>query len=530
MTFELVLATELADDSVKLLQEAPDIVLKIVPPTVSAVREALRSADALIARDDLIVDRDLLEHAPQLKIIAHPTAALTNLDVDAATERGIMVMNTPGIGAVAVAEHTFALILAISRKLVEAHNSMKSGYWLMDRQRQAGVQLRGKTLGVIGLGRVGRQVAQLGVAFGMETLAFDPYLSEEHSDNLRVAWVGLRELLARSDYVTLHIPATQETQRMMNAERISGMKRGAFLINTAHGDAVDEEALATAIRSGHLAGAAVDVFDNEPPYNSPLIGLEGVIHTPHIADNTREAMQDLSIQVVQQVLDALRDIDYRNVVNMPLAPGVDYESIRPYLRLAERIGHLISVLTRYPVRRLAVEYRGADVTNLVKPLTVAMLKGLLQPILGDEVGYINAPVVASQRGIQVTQIKGLKTGDYANLVSCQVTLEDGEEIVMAGTLLDRKEPHIMQINEYRMNFVPEGHLLLMGSSDKPGVIGRVGTLMAENHINIASWHTGRAEPGGNTLTVLTLDTPLPEALLNELRAQDFVRHAHQVKL
>jgi D-3-phosphoglycerate dehydrogenase len=261
-----------------------------------------------------------------------------------------------------------------------------------------------------------------------------------------------------------------------------------------------------------------------------LIGLDHVIHTPHIGDNTLEAAQDLSCQIVEQVLDALRAKDYRNVVNMPFLPGTPYEDALPYLKLAEYMGAVLHTLSRFPVRRVDVEYRGVEVDGLVKPLTVALLKGLLAPILGETVNYINAPVLAAERGLQIMQTKGLKTHDYTNLVSCQVTLEDGEEIIMAGTLLDHKEPHIVQINEYRMNFVPEGHLLMIGSHDTPGVIGRVGTLLADNKVNIASWQTGRAEPGGHTLTVLSLDEDLPADVLDKLCQLDFIRHAHQLKI
>ena len=308
------------------------------------------------------------------------------------------------------------------------------------------------------------------------------------------------------------------------------MKAGARLINTSHGTIVDEDALAHVLKDGHLSGAAVDVYREEPPYGSPLIGMENVIHTPHIGDNTVEATQDLSMQIVRQVLDALRGVDYRNVVNLPFVPGLNFETARPYMTLAERIGALIHTLARNPVRRIAVEYRGDDIIGLIKPITVALLKGLLAPVVGESVNYINAPVLAAERGIQITQAKGLKTGDYTNLVSCQVTLEDGEEIIMSGTLLDQREPHIVQVNDYRMNFVPTGHLVIMGSFDMPGVIGKVGTMMATNGVNIASWQTGRAAPGGHTLTVLTLDEPLPEPVLEELRQQEFVRHAHQVQL
>ncbi len=528
--FNILVATDLAENSLQMLRDAADLQIQVVPPSSEALRDGLQNVHALIARDDVRIDRGLLDCAPQLRVIGRVGAGLNNIDVEAATGRGIIVMNTPGTSAIAAGEHAIALMLALSRRLVVAHDSLKDGWWLLDRKRQAGVQLYGKTLGIIGLGRVGRIVAHRCLAFGMMVLAYDPYLSEEQVSDERILSVGLKELLQRSDFVSIHVAATRETAGLFNAETVKLMKQGARLINTSHGSVVDENALALALKDGRLAGAAVDVYREEPPYNSPLIGLDNVVHTPHIGDNTVEATQDLSFQIVQQVMDALRGDDYRNVVNMPFMPGVDYETSRPYLRLAECIGALLHTLARSPVRRMAVEYRGDEVVGLVKPLTVALLTGLLRPILGDKVNYINAPVLAGERGMLITQTKGLKTGDYTSLVSCQVTLEDGEDIIMAGTLLDHKEPHIVQINQYRMNFVPEGHLLLMGSFDQPGVIGRVGTLMATNNVNIASWQTGRAEPGGHTLTVLTLDQPIPDSVLDELRRLDFIRHAHQVAI
>jgi D-3-phosphoglycerate dehydrogenase / 2-oxoglutarate reductase len=528
--FNVLVATDLAEGGLKLLHDATDVQLQTVTPSVAAVRDGMKTAHAVIARDGVLVDKLLIEAAQNLQVIGHVGAGINGIDMEAATNRGIIVMNTPGTNAIAAGEHTLALMLALSRKLVVAHDSLKDGWWLLDRKRQIGMQLHGKTLGVVGLGRVGRIVAQRCLAFGMSVLAYDPYLSEEQVSDERLLLVGLKELVTRSDFVSIHVAATRETVRLFDADLIAQMKVGARLINTSHGSVLDENAAAQALKDGHLGGVAVDVYAEEPPYNSPLIGLDNVIHTPHIGDNTTEATQDVSIQIVQQVLDALRGLDYRNVVNMPFMPGVDFETTRPYLRLAECIGTILHILARNPVRRVAVEYRGEEVGGLVKPLTVALLKGLLMPMLGDKVNYINAPVLASERGMQVTQTKGLKTGDYANLVSCQVTLEDGEEIIMAGTLLDHSEPHIVQINQYKMNFVPEGHMLILGSHDQPGVIGRVGTLMATNNVNIASWQTGRAEPGGHTLTVLTLDQPLPENVLSQLKELDFVRHAHPVAI
>ena len=368
-----------------------------------------------------------------------------------------------------------------------------------------------KILGLIGLGRVGRIVAQRAIAFGMTTLAYDPYIAEDSVDD-RIQLVGLRELLERSDFISVHVPLTRETQGLLNENAISQMKQGARLINTAHGLIVDEQALSEALKSGHLAGAAIDVFPEEPPYNSPLIGMDSVVHTPHIGDNTIEATQDISLRVVEQVLDALDDIDYRNIVNMPILPDTNYDEVRPYMLLAERMGQIFHTLSRSAVRRVAVEASGDDMNGLIKPITVGVLKGLLRPILGDTVSTVNAPILAHERAWQVTQTKGLST-EYANMVNIQVTLENNENITISGTLLDRQTPYIVQINDYRMKFVPEGYLLLMGSHDKPGVIGRIGTMFAEHSINIAGWYTGRAEKGGNTLTVVTLDEAIPEDIL-----------------
>jgi len=527
----LLIATDLTEDSLKLLRLTDGITLRQSAPSLPALREPLAAAHALICRDDVTIDKTLLAAAPHLRVIGRVGASLSGIDLDAATERGIIVMNTPGANAIAAGEHTLALLLALCRKLVAAHTSLKDGWWLVDRKRHAGTQLYNKTLGIVGLGRVGQVVAHRALGFGMTVLAYDPYLNDDAVAESRVQLVTLKELQSRADFVTLHIPATSETRGMVDAAFIAALKPGARLINTAFGGLVDESALADALKSGHLAGAAVDVYAEEPPYTSPLRGLENVLHTPHIGDNTIEAAQDLSLQIARQVIDALKGDDYRNVVNLPFLPGVDFEKARPYMMLTERMAAILHTLARAPIERIAIEARGEDVAGLIKPITVALLKGLLVPILGiDGVNYINAPVLAADRGMQVTQAKGLTSPDYTSVILCQVTLEGGEKITISGALLDRREPYIVQINDYRMNFLPTGHLLIMGSYDTPGVIGRVGTLLATNSINIASWQTGRAARGGQTLTVLSLDEPLPESVLTELRQQDFVRHAHQVQI
>lgn len=525
----ILVATDLTDESLDYLRET-GVNLMCIAPSDKAVREHIKNAHAIIIRNDVALDEELINSAPLLKVIGRVSARLDGIDIETATARGIIVMNTPGTSAIAAGEHAFALMLALSRRLIVVHNSLRDGWWLLDRRRQAGTQLQGKTLGIVGYGRVGRVVGHRALAFGMNVLAYDPYISEEQVSDERVFLVGLQELLERSDYVSLHVPATRETTGMVDETFIQKMRPGARIINTSFGALWDENAVADALKDGHLGGVGVDVYNEEPPYNSPLLGHENIIHTPHVGENTIEATQDLSLQIVRQVMDALSQKDYRNVINLPFVAGVSFEQIRPYLELAEHIGTLLHLFSRQAIHRIAVEYRGDEVTGLVKPLTVAILTGLLKPILGESVSYINAPVIAAERGIQVTQAKGLKTGDYTNIVSCRVILDDKEEITISGTLLDRKQPHIIQINQYRMNFVPEGHLLIIGSYDKPGVIGQVGTLLSEADVNIASWQTGRAERGGQTLTVLTLDHPAPEDVFNALLERDFIRHAHQIKM
>ncbi len=530
MSQHIVVATDLTPESIALLEASGGFRVSCVPPKTSSVRAALEDASAIITRSDFKLDAPLLEQAPRLKLVARMSAGLTGIDIDCATERGILVMNIPGVSAIAAAEHTLTLMLALSRNLPAVHESLREGWWLFDRQQQVGVQLHGKTIGIVGLGRVGHRVAHLCLALGMTVLAYDPYIREEQISDRRIMLVGLRELLGEADYLSMHVPATKETMNFFTADSLQLVKRGAYFINTSHGGIIQESLLAEALKEGYLAGVAVDVWNEEPPFNSPLIGLDKVIHTPHIGDNTAEARQDLSLQIVKQVIDALEDRDYRNVVNLPLLPGVKYDEIRPYMQLAESIGALQHILTRSPIQRIAIEIIGDDMNGLIKAMTVGILKGLLSPILGEKVSYVNAPLLAAERGWQITQAKGIKISEYSNVITCQTTQEDGEEISIAGALLDRQKPYILQINDYRIHFEPSGYLLIMGSYDKPGVIGRVGSLMAEKGINIASWHTGRAEPGGNTLTVLNFDEALPEPLMEELRGQDFIRHVHQLRI
>ncbi|GIK63925.1 MAG: D-3-phosphoglycerate dehydrogenase [Chloroflexota bacterium] len=529
VTHRILIATSLSEAGLNLLKGEIGGLAQVVEPENLSKHPMLNAAEALIIRDEVEIDTALLEKMPKLRVIGRAGVGIAGIDVESATRRGIIVMNTPGVNAISTAEYTFTLMLAMARNLIQAHNALTGGVW--KREQHVGMELHGKRLGIIGLGRVGREVARRAMAFGMTVQAYDPYVTENQLGDLRLKLVGLAQLLADSDVISLHCATTPETAGLLNVDTFSLIKNGALLINTAHGSIVDENALLTALKNGRLAGVAVDVYAHEPITHSPLLNLPNVLHTPHLGDSTREAQRDLGLLIARQVLDALRGEDYRNVVNMPFVDGRPFEMIAPYLKLAERIGILQHALARGPINRVMLEFRGQEVEGLVKPMTVALLRGLLMPILGEgTVNYINAPVLAHERNIFVSQTKGLDSPDYANLMSCQVhwTGQYAGSTTMAGALFGRTEAHIVKINQYRTDFQPEGVLLVIGSYDRPGVIGRVGLLLSENNINIADWRTGRAEPGGQTLSVAILDEPISDDLLETLRSQDYVRHATQI--
>lgn len=529
--FRVLVSDPMSPEGLARLKAAPDMAVT-APGKMGreALLETIGEVDALIVRSETRVDRELLARAHHLKVIGRAGVGLDNVDLEAATERGVIVMNTPGANAIAACEHTFALMLALCRKLPQADASVRRGEWT--RSRFVGVQLYRKTLGIIGLGRIGQHVAQRAQAFGMETLAYDPYISAELAHDLFVTLVELDELLARSDFITLHATLTPETRALIGREQLARVKPGARLINCARGELVDEAALVEALTSGRLAGAALDVYSAEPPTGSPLLALDNVVLTPHLGASTEEAQRDVSTQIVDQVLDALRNVSFRNAVNFPFVDGVVWRDLRPYLDLAERIGALQSQLMPGRLKKVEIELRGPDVAGHVKPLSVALLKGLLTPIVGAEVNYINAPVLATERGIAVAQssaLAGLDVPDYPNLISCRALGDQGERLI-AGTLFSREQPRIVQMDGFRLDASPTGIVLVMFSHDVPGVIGRVGTLLGQHGINIAEWRLGRDRPGGTALSFINLDNPIPPEVMARLLELKDVISARLVRL
>ncbi len=518
-----ILVTEDLSPEAMALLDAPDVQAANLRPSRAELRECIGDYDGLIVRWMTRVDADLLERAPRLKVIGRAGASLDNVDLDAATRRGIIVTNTPLMHSTASAEYTLGLLLALARNIPQAHNAVQAGEWAARRQ-YIGIELSGKTLGLIGYGRVGREVAPRAQAFGMNVIVYDPYLDETAVRGSEVMLVDLDELLARADFISLHTPLNEETKRLIGAEEIAQMKDGVYLINTARGALVDEAAVAEGVKSGKLAGVALDAFTREPPVDSPFSGLANVITTPHLGASTRESLGAISIQIVEQTLDALRGADYRNVVNMPFVKGIEFKAVRPQLVLAEKIGALQRQLAGGPLRGVEVETRGSF-TGLIKPLTVALLKGLL----GEEANYINAPTLAAELGIYVTQAKGLPLVDYPNLLSCRLTWDKGERLV-SGTLFGNEEARIVQLDGFRLDGLPHGTVLIMSNADVPGVIGRVGTLLGARRINIAEWRLGRDKPGGRALSFINLDSSVPDPALNELRCLPGIAEAWVVRL
>lgn len=469
--------------------------------------------DALIVRSGTRVDAELLAAGKKLRVVGRAGMGVDNIDMHTATMRGIVVMNTPDANSVATAEQTMALMLALSRHTAVAHASLLAGEWR--RSDFVGVELDNKTLGIVGLGRIGRLVAQRAQSFGMEVIAYDPFVSEEIGRRLQVLLVDLDDLLAQADYITLHTAATRETEKMIDAETIAEMKRGVRIVNAARGKLIDEAALAAALLDGQVAGAAIDVFSQEPPQGNPLIGLPNVLHTPHLGASTREAQTAVATEIVDQVLSALRGDDYRNSLNMPIPGGSELASARPYVLLAEKIGVLHGALAQNTIDRVEIEVSGEDVDSLVRPVAAALLKGLLQRTEDESVNYINAPLIATERGISVSQTTGVSEIEYPNLISCRVHWQDGSR-TLAGVLFGGSEPRIVQVDSYQLDANPKGHVLILQNNDVPGVIGQVGTILAAYDVNIGEWRMGRANPGGEALSFINLDSEPPSPVLEAL--------------
>ncbi len=474
--------------------------------TPEQLLEKASDADAIIVRSATKITKEVIDAAKKLKVIGRAGVGVDNIDLDAATARGIIVVNAPEATSITVAEHTMGLMLAMARKIPFAASSMKSGKW--EKKKFMGMELRDKTLGVLGLGRIGSEVVRRALAFGMKIQAFDPYISEKAAKDLGVALADFDKVVSTSDFLSIHVPLTDQTRNIIGKKELSKMKNDAVLINCARGGIVDEEALYDAIKSGQIAGAAVDVFAKEPMEDSPLAGLDNVILTPHLGASTEEAQKYASLIVCEEVVKVLKKVPPKNVVNMPiLAPEV-MEELKEYLPMAEGLGRFVSQLASGYVRDVTVTYCGSLVkTKELNILTNGVLVELLAPVLANEVNILNSSVIANNRGIKVTEGRREDSGRYGNLIIVKVATTE-EELDAKGTLIGGEEARLVEVDGYEVDLVPKGNLLLVIHEDRPGMIGKVAMALGERDINIGSMQVGRKDKGGPQLMVLTLDQAL----------------------
>jgi D-3-phosphoglycerate dehydrogenase len=492
----------------------------------AALLEALPEYDALVVRSATKVTAEVLAAGERLKVVGRAGTGVDNIDVDAATKRGILVVNAPAANSVAAAELTIGFIMALSRRLPTAHHSLQGGKW--ERGKFMGFEVRGKTLGLVGLGRIGAEVARRARGLEMNVLAFDPVVSTDRAAQLGVVLSSLDDLLAQSDFISLHVPLLDSTRNMINAARLAQMKPTAYVINAARGGIVDEAALVNAIERKQIAGAAIDVFEQEPPTNSPLIGHPSIITTPHLGASTVEAQALAGVDVAEGVITALNGGTPIYAVNAPFVPPEEWGVLAPYIRLGRQLGTLCTALVRDPVRAYEIEYRGDLARVATPPVRLAVLQGLLADLCEQRVTPVNAPLLARERGLKYSEFASEESESYAGLLVLRAETADGPH-EFAGTVL-RDEPHIVEADGYWVDFVPAGSLLFTYHRDRPGMIGRVGTLLGTGDVNISGMHVGRLAPRESAMMVLTLDDPVPPALLDQIQAEPDIERAYCVVL
>ncbi|HEX9705508.1 MAG TPA: phosphoglycerate dehydrogenase [Gemmatimonadales bacterium] len=517
MIRRVVVADRIAESGLKLLSETPGVeVVVVAGKPREELQRAIANAHALIVRSETRVTADLMVQAPALRVIARAGTGVDTIDLHAATRRGIAVMNAPGANTVSAAEHALGLMLGLARHIPWAADAMRRGEW--DRKRFEGTELRGKTLGVVGLGRIGGHVAQLARVFGMVVVGHDPFIPSERAGELGVRLLPLDQLLRTADVVTLHLALTEQTQHFINADRIRLMKPTSLLINTARGELVDETALAEAIRAKRLAGAAIDVFAVEPlPADSPLRGLDRVILTPHLAASTAEAQERVAVEICTAVRDALVDEDLSSAVNVPGISGDHLRRLGPLLDLARRLGRLVGALVEGPVTAVEVAYGGRD-ESAPRPVQLAALEGLLAGTGQQQrVSMVNALMIAEERGIRLARRQESPEGGFETTLGVAVEAA-GSRTRVVGAMAGNGHGRVVMIDEFHVDIAPEGWMIVVRNRDVPGVIGRVGTVLGGAGINIGSYHQARRPtPGDLALAAITVDQPLTNGVLDEMR-------------
>jgi D-3-phosphoglycerate dehydrogenase len=493
-----------------------------------ALQEALQAADGMIVRSETRLTADLLENPGKLRAVVRAGVGVDTIDVAAATRRGIVVMNTPGGNTVSTAEHTITMLMALARHIPAADASLHQGKW--ERGKFVGTQLAAKTLGVVGLGRIGREVARRAAGLDMKVIGFDPFLAPDRAGQLGIESVsGLDALLLRCDFLTVHTPLTAETHDLIGAAQIARMKRGARIINCARGGIINEEALAEGLRSGHLAGAALDVFMQEPPGDHPLLKLPNVVATPHLGASTTEAQESVALEAAQLLIDFLTRGVVQFAVNMAAVDRTELQELRLYVDMARRLGLVHAQMSQGAIRRAELIYRGEVARRSTRLITAAFATGLLEYRLDQNVNIVNAELLARERGIDIVEQSSPKKGDFGTLIQADV-LTEKKGYTASATLFGNQFLRLVQLGPYHLDTFMDGVMLIFTHRDVPGLIGYIGTIFGKHQVNIAQMTVGRQIPGGEAIAVLNLDTPPPEEALKEVRGHPQISSLSVVKL
>jgi D-3-phosphoglycerate dehydrogenase len=526
---KVLVSDQLSDEGIKILKEVKEFEVDVKTDLKpEALKEIVKDYDALIVRSATKVTKDIVDAASKLRVIGRAGVGLDNVDLDAATQRGVIVMNTPAGNTISTCEHTISMILALSRNIPQANSSTKKGEW--KRSKFMGVELYAKSLGIVGFGRIGREVAKRALSFGMKILAYDPFLSKEVAESIGVEVMELKDLLSDADYITVHTPLTDETKHLISKDELALMKKGVRIVNCARGGIIDEQALINAIKEGKVAAAALDVFEKEPiSPESELLKLDNVVVTPHLGASTEEAQVNVAIEVAEIVRDALLGRGIRNAANYPCLEAEVCKMLDPYIMLSEKLGGFTSQLVEGRFEEINIIYSGEITKYDLSPLTMALAKGILSPILKDTVNFINATSLAKERGIKIKESKSSKEEEFVNLVQLEIKT-DKESRRISGTLSSNKKPRIVNIDKYYVELAPLGEMVYIENWDKPGLIGNIGTLFAKHNINIAAMTFGRDVPGGKAISVLNIDSPVSQETLGKLKKLEDILTAKIIRL
>jgi D-3-phosphoglycerate dehydrogenase len=524
---KVLISDNISEKCIDILKNAGltvDINVGLKPDELKAL---IGEYHGLVIRSATKVTGEIIEAARNLKVIGRAGSGLDNVDKIAATKKGIVVMNTPGGNTITTAEHTIAHIVSLARLIPQATASMKAGKW--EKKKFMGVELFNKTLGVVGIGNIGGEGAKRMQAFGMNIIAYDPFFSEDKAKTMGVEKVEIPELFKRADFITIHTPLTPETKYLINKKSLKTMKQSVRIINCARGGIINETDLYEALVSGKVAGAALDVFEKEPPENNPLLSLDNVIFTPHLGASTKEAQENVAVAVAEQIVDYLVHGTIRHAVNFPSIPADQVARLQPYINLAEKIGVFAAQMFEGGVTEIMIEYQGEAAKINTAPVTIAAVKGFLNPILLETVNFVNAPVIAKERGIEVKEVKSTDESDYQSMIAIRLKAK-GKESYFAGTLFSKKDPRIVAIDSFKVEIIPEGELLFLYNNDKPGVIGNIGTLLGENRINIARMHFGRESQGGMAISVVSIDSHASPAIIDQIKKLPNILSVRQISL